>query len=249
MSEDATEALTPKEKETLRLILRGHDAKSSARALDLSVHTVNGRLRDARRKLGVTSSKEAARMLLADEGPEFLAGESLGDASEGGAGSDTDLSNGARPGRRRLIGGLFVMSALTALVALALAGSGITHDPTPPDSSAERIALDHATEAAAREFLADVDAYDWEASYAATGSQFRSRNTLKIWSDASDQVRVPLGAVSSREATGYQEVYAPPNGYRVVTFRTDFSGKPGAVETVTLEREGGAWRVVSYIIE
>ena len=48
MSEDATEALTPKEKETLRLILCGHDAKSSARALDLSVHTVNGRLRDAR---------------------------------------------------------------------------------------------------------------------------------------------------------------------------------------------------------
>ena len=141
------------------------------------------------------------------------------------------------------------MSALTALVALALAGSGITHDPTPPDSSAERIALDHATEAAAREFLADVDAYDWEASYAATGSQFRSRNTLKIWSDASDKVRIPLGTVSSREATGYQEVYAPPNGYRVVTFRTDFSGKPGAVETVTLEREGGAWRVVSYVIE
>ena len=37
MSEDATDALTPKEKETLRLILRGHDAKSSARALDLYV--------------------------------------------------------------------------------------------------------------------------------------------------------------------------------------------------------------------
>ena len=141
------------------------------------------------------------------------------------------------------------MSAFIALAALALAGSDITHDTTPPDSSAEKVALDHATEAAAREFLADVDAYDWEASYAATGSQFRSRNTLKIWSDASDKVRIPLGTVSSREATGYQEVYAPPNGYRVVTFRTDFSGKPGAVETVTLEREGGAWRVVSYIIE
>ena len=102
---------------------------------------------------------------------------------------------------------------------------------------------------AAREFLADVDAYDWEASYAATGSQFRSRNTLRIWSDASDQVRIPLGAVAAREATGYQEVYAPPNGYRVVTFRTDFSAKPDAKETVTLERENGAWRVVSYVIE
>ena len=249
MSEDATDTLTPKEKETLRLILRGHDAKSSARALDLSVHTVNGRLRDARRKLGVTSSKEAARLLLADEGPDFLAGESLGDASAGGADAGTDASNGAHPGRRRIIGGLVAMSAFIVLAALALAGSGTTHDPIPPDSSAEKVALDHATEAAARAFLTDVDAYDWEASYAATGSQFRSRNTLKIWSDASDQVRVPLGAVSSREATGYQEVYAPPNGYRVVTFRTDFSGKPDTKETVTLEREGGAWRVVSYVIE
>ena len=47
--------LTDKERQTLRLILRGHDAKSSARALGLSVHTVNERLREARRKLGVTS--------------------------------------------------------------------------------------------------------------------------------------------------------------------------------------------------
>ena len=39
-------ALTEKEKQTLRLLLAGHDAKSMARKLDLSVHTVNERLRD-----------------------------------------------------------------------------------------------------------------------------------------------------------------------------------------------------------
>ena len=55
------DALTKKEKQTLRLILRGHDAKSAARELSLSLHTVNERLREARRKLGVTSSREAAR--------------------------------------------------------------------------------------------------------------------------------------------------------------------------------------------
>lgn len=63
-------ALTEKEKQALRLILRGHDAKSAARELAVSVHTVSERLRDARRKLGVTSSREAARRLLADETPE-----------------------------------------------------------------------------------------------------------------------------------------------------------------------------------
>jgi DNA-binding CsgD family transcriptional regulator len=51
-----------KEKETLRLLIGGHDAKSIARALGLSIQTVNERLRDARRKMAVTSSREAARL-------------------------------------------------------------------------------------------------------------------------------------------------------------------------------------------
>lgn len=61
---DGYGSLTDKEKQTLRLILRGHDAKSTARHLGLSVHTVNERLREARRKLAVSSSREAARLLL-----------------------------------------------------------------------------------------------------------------------------------------------------------------------------------------
>ncbi len=64
--------LSDKEKQVLRLLLRGHDAKSSARELELSVHTVNERLRDARRKLGVSSSREAARMLHESEGDMAL---------------------------------------------------------------------------------------------------------------------------------------------------------------------------------
>ena len=70
---DGVRALTEKEKQTLRLIVRGHDAKSSARDLGLSVHTINERLRDARRKLAVSSSREAARMLLAAEGGDSTA--------------------------------------------------------------------------------------------------------------------------------------------------------------------------------
>src|SRR5262245_57702439 len=61
--QDDLQKLTDREKETLRLLLAGHDAKSAARFLGLSVHTVNERLRDARSKLGVSSSREAARRL------------------------------------------------------------------------------------------------------------------------------------------------------------------------------------------
>lgn len=65
---EAVDALSEKEKQTLRLIVRGHDAKSTARTLGLSVHTINERLRDARRKMAVSSSREAARLLLEAEG-------------------------------------------------------------------------------------------------------------------------------------------------------------------------------------
>ena len=61
------QTLTEKEKETLRLLVDGHDAKSMARQLGLSVHTINERLRDARRKMAVSSSREAARKLRAIE--------------------------------------------------------------------------------------------------------------------------------------------------------------------------------------
>lgn len=55
--------LSEPEREALRLLARGHDAKSAAAALGVSVHAINERLRDARRKLGATSSREGARLV------------------------------------------------------------------------------------------------------------------------------------------------------------------------------------------
>lgn len=56
-------ALSNKERETLRLVTSGLKASSIALELGISVHTVNERLSNARKKLGTTSSLEAARML------------------------------------------------------------------------------------------------------------------------------------------------------------------------------------------
>ena len=75
--------LTEKEKETLRLLVSGYDAKSMARHLGLSVHTINERLRDARRKMAVSSSREAARQLreIEHRTPQILADKALGEAA------------------------------------------------------------------------------------------------------------------------------------------------------------------------
>ncbi len=78
-------ALTEKQKQTLRLIVRGHDAKSTARSLGLSVPTINERLRDARRKMAVSSSREAARLLLEAEGGGMASDPNLSGDMEFGA--------------------------------------------------------------------------------------------------------------------------------------------------------------------
>src|SRR3546814_6744035 len=92
------QALTEKEKETLRLLVDGHDAKSMARHLGLSVHTINERLRDARRKMSASSSREAARQLREIEGrhPEILRDKALGEAAAAPGMAEMTESAGTR---------------------------------------------------------------------------------------------------------------------------------------------------------
>lgn len=67
MTSAGLEKLTPRQKEILRLLQGGFDTKSIAIELDISAHTVTEHLREARRHLGVSNSREAARMLAAAE--------------------------------------------------------------------------------------------------------------------------------------------------------------------------------------
>lgn len=59
--------LTKREREVLGLLARGYDIKSAALELSISASAVSDRLRQARRKLGVSSSREAARILIAHQ--------------------------------------------------------------------------------------------------------------------------------------------------------------------------------------
>lgn len=130
MTTAGIQALTEKEKETLRLLVSGYDAKSMARHPGLSVHTVNERLRDARRK-----------------------------------------------------------------------------------------------------------------------QSFKTLNTLETRARVARQVQGPLGALKARVLLSEEAVPAPPYGYQMVKFRTDYANKAGAIETLSLVREGGSWRVVGVMVE
>jgi DNA-binding CsgD family transcriptional regulator len=241
-------ALTEKEKQTLRLLLAGHDAKSMARHLGLSVHTVNERLRDSRRKLSASSSREAARLLRDAEAvsPQSLVDNQLGAAAISLAAENPGPSTASAPTRRQTVwiaGVIVMMSLALALFALSSAAPQ-AEAPIALSAQAEIPAV-----LSARQWLEMGDASDWKGSWAATGASFRKLNTLAVWTSVSAKVRVPLGTVFSRTLIGADEVPTPPSGNTVVKFRTRFANKADAVETIALTREGGTWKVVGCYIE
>lgn len=239
------DALTAREKDALRLLLRGHDAKSSARELGLSVHTVNERLRDARRKLGVTSSREAARLLLAEEhdAPQLLGDKPLGDAAEVADGAPPSASatrRWAAPRFALIAIGVFAMSLI--LAALLLPASPLSLMPATLASSAAATAepSEAAAATAAEGFLKLVDESRWAESYALTGTQFRAVNTLELWSEVSEKVRPPLGALLTRDLVTNEYVPAPPKGYQLIKFRSTYANGTEQTESLSLAWEDGA---------
>ena len=154
-------ALTEKEKQTLRLLVAGYDAKSMARHLGLSVHTVNERLRDARRKMTTSSSREAARLLREVEvqDPELLGDKQMGDASAHGTAQVTGQPAEGRGIWRRtgwIVGGILMSISLALLALSALTGSG--QAPAMPLSAASTAARAVSPTPASEPTRADISA-------------------------------------------------------------------------------------------
>jgi DNA-binding CsgD family transcriptional regulator len=145
-------ALSDREKETLRLLLEGHDAKSIARNLGISVHTVNERLRGSRRKLEVGSSREAARILARHEQwtPNSVVYNEIGLAGDAG-----HPDNGRRRAGRKgvehplvlAIGGTLIMSLVIATAMLTSLASGATEPGPLPHWSTATAAPDRGPRA------------------------------------------------------------------------------------------------------
>ncbi|NIJ07821.1 DNA-binding CsgD family transcriptional regulator [Sphingomonas vulcanisoli] len=255
-------SLTDREKETLRLLLVGHDAKSIAGELGISVHTVNERLRDARRKLGVSSSREAARRLasLDANDPQFLAAKDFGVApmaviAKGDARPNRGL--GAGQPLAWLGGGMILMSLLVAAIAISSlihAGGGVAQPASPglQPIAVSPNAPQSAAALSARSWVALLDGARWADSWTATGALFKSQITQAQWATTVTGVRAPLGAAYSRmlqtETKTDALPGAPKGEYDVIQFQTNFAQKRDAVETVILTREGSVWKVNGYFI-
>lgn len=119
-------ALSDKELEILRLLAAGHTVKSIAARLDRSEGSINERLRDARRKTGIGSSRELARLLDAqkiwDEEIDLSAPRSPTEAAV----------QPARAGRFRSKGTFAMLIALPlAAAAIAVMAADSMHHAAP----------------------------------------------------------------------------------------------------------------------
>jgi hypothetical protein len=143
---------------------------------------------------------------------------------------------------------LLALSAPTQAPQAGTQASGAQPASTPP-AAAVAPATETAVTRTASDWLALLDEAKWQESWAATGQSFQSLNTVAAWQAASEQARVPLGSMLSRQLLSEAGVPAPPKGYRMVRFRTDFENRRGATETVSLDCEGDSWKVVGVYIE
>ncbi|HEY8245527.1 MAG: DUF4019 domain-containing protein [Vicinamibacteria bacterium] len=133
-------------------------------------------------------------------------------------------------------------AALAAIAGLLVAPLARAQDPRASEA-----------QAAARAWLAIADKLDAEASYAAAGPRFRTALTPSRWNDAVKLVRFPLGALVQR--TVNQTTFTtklpgqPDSDYALIAYRTSWANKSVGRELVTLERVGGKWQVVGYVIQ
>lgn len=253
---DNAETLTEREKETLRLLASGHDAKSVATHLGLSVHTVNERLRVARRKLGVSSSRAAARWLIEAEqdGPKFPVDKNLGEAT-GMAGVEKSRRTATRPVHLLALGfgGLLMFAIAATALVITLSGTGspapVASQPVPVSAQAAvtpEIAED------ALSWLALLDNSAWAESWQAAGAMFKSQVSEADWTTAVRTVREPIGAFVSRTPQSAERSNslpgAPDGEYWMVQYQSVFANRQDATETVVLAREGSDLKVIGYFV-
>ena len=111
---------------------------------------------------------------------------------------------------------------------------------------------EEAAKRAALDWLALVDAMQYEASWEEAASLFKAQVSTTEWVKAVAAARRPFGELGARKllsATYATSLPGAPDGeYVVLQFQTAFENKAQAVETVTPMFEGAQWRVSGYFI-
>jgi len=106
--------------------------------------------------------------------------------------------------------------------------------------------------AAAKTWLAVVDAKNYPESWKDAAELFQQGVSEARWDGMVQDIRNKVGAVKSREfqtAELTKTLPSMPDGdYAIVSFQTDFETKGASTEVITLVRKHGKWKVGGYYI-
>jgi hypothetical protein len=111
-----------------------------------------------------------------------------------------------------------------------------------------------AAEKEAKTWLRLVDKGDYLASWKEAGEYFQKGISADKWGQTIYSGRAPLGQAISRQlatAKAHRTMPGAPDGeYYVLLFKSSFTSKRKALETVTLVKEPErGWRVVGYYVK
>jgi len=107
---------------------------------------------------------------------------------------------------------------------------------------------------AAKSWLGLVDAKQYKESWVEAAPFFKDRITEIDWVKMILLARGPFGELKSRELKTAKYATslpgAPDGEYVVIQFKTSFTNKADALETITpMKDDKGAWRVSGYFIK
>jgi hypothetical protein len=127
--------------------------------------------------------------------------------------------------------------ALFSLQVIAVAGSS-----------------EEQAKAAAKEWLALVDAGNYQESWESAAGFFKNAVSQEKWHQQMAAFRQPLGKTTSQKlkSVKYTKTLpgAPDGEYVVIQYQTSFAKKKSAVETVTpMLDNDGKWKVSGYYIK
>ena len=104
---------------------------------------------------------------------------------------------------------------------------------------------------AAEEWLALVDAGDYNQSWLTANKTLKEQSEKDDWANYLKAIREPLGKIISRKVTRSRTVSQiqrmPEGEYFQVQFEVKFVNKSG-MERMTVAKEGGGWKVAGYMM-
>jgi hypothetical protein len=153
-----------------------------------------------------------------------------------------------------------IFALVLALVVAALATLQAQVPEPSPGAGAEKdasAAAKSAAVAAMEKWLKTIDGGSYAASWGEAAGSFQKALTSDQWVAALTSVRAPLGAMETRKLVSalYQTGVPLPNGtmlkgeFVIAQFDTSFANLKYALETVTFEKQDGAWRAAGYYIK